>query len=449
MELIEHYEVTNPSGEPSVTFSAIPQTYADLYLVASTRTTGGGPDCLIYLNSDRTNLSGQRLRGNGSNTLASAESPYLENNISTTTASTFASGAAYISNYASNNYKSISTDAVRETNATDSRQAIMGGVWASTAAITEIQIAPTSDNFAQYSSFTLYGIPRYGTSKVPKAIGGITSYDAANNKWVHVFTASGTFTPTENLTAEYLVIAGGGSGLSDTAAGVASGGGGAGGYRSSVTGESSGGGASAESALSLIASTGYTVTVGAGGSSAGSGSNGANSTFSTITSDGGGRGGGYTGVYQAASSGGSGGGGAYNTQTGGSGTTDQGYAGGNATSGAEAGAGGGGAGAVGASITSSTAGGNGGAGLASSITGSSIIRAAGGGGGADQLYPTPGVGGAGGGGTGGTYSPATNGGAGSPGTGSGGGGGGGNYPSAGISQGGNGGSGVVIVRYSA
>ena len=84
-----------------------------------------------------------------------------------------------------------------------------------------------------------------------------------------------------NLPVEYLVIAGGGAGGSGYGAG-----GGAGGYRCSVAGESSGGGASAESALSLVAGT-YTVTVGAGGSSA----NGSNSVFSTITSIGGGAGG--------------------------------------------------------------------------------------------------------------------------------------------------------------
>jgi hypothetical protein len=112
----------------------------------------------------------------------------------------------------------------------------------------------------EYSSATLYGIRKYDTAGSPKATGGIISFDSANNKWVHAFTASGTFTPTEDITCEYLVVAGGGGG-SQTRAG----GGGAGGYRSSVSGESSGGGGSAESALSLTALTGYTVTVGAGG----------------------------------------------------------------------------------------------------------------------------------------------------------------------------------------
>jgi hypothetical protein len=34
----------------------------------------------------------------------------------------------------------------------------MSGLWMNTAAITSITILPNADNFAQYSSFALYGI---------------------------------------------------------------------------------------------------------------------------------------------------------------------------------------------------------------------------------------------------------------------------------------------------
>ena len=71
--------------------------------------------------------------------------------------------------------------------------------------------------------------------------------------------ASATWVSPPTVTVQYLVIAGGGAGGDDGGRG---GGGGAGGYRSSVTGENSGGGASAETALSLLTGTNYTVTVG-------------------------------------------------------------------------------------------------------------------------------------------------------------------------------------------
>ncbi len=86
-----------------------------------------------------------------------------------------------------------------------------------------------------------------------------------------------------SFSADFLVVAGGGSGAIRTGAG-----GGAGGYRTSVG--TSGGGGSAESSLTLSTGTPYTVTVGAGGAAVtGSGTvlegnSGSNSVFSTVTS---------------------------------------------------------------------------------------------------------------------------------------------------------------------
>lgn len=231
---------------------------------------------------------------------------------------------------------------------------------------------------------------------------------------------------------EYVVVAGGGGGGTTRGGGA-----GAGGYRSSVSGENSGGGNSAESVLTVTPGTTYTVTIGGGGAggiySPGTpGSNGSNSVFGSITSTGGGRGGGRQ--SGASQSGGSGGGGGSDYFSGSAGTSGQGYAGGT-TSFTNYGAGGGGAAAVGQSVSS--AGGNGGTGVASSITGSSVTRAGGGGGGA--YSGTAGTGGAGGGGNGGLGGGNT-GSAGTVNTGGGGGGGGDD------ASGGNGGSGVVLLR---
>jgi len=227
------------------------------------------------------------------------------------------------------------------------------------------------------------------------------------------------------LTVHYLVVAGGGGTSTDSP-----GGGGAGGLRTSWAGGSGGGGAS-ESPLSLSVATNYSVAVGGGGGAA---ANGTNSTFSTITSIGGGKGGGATAGSYPGSVGGSGGGGAGGSYgaAGGAGTANQGFAGG--TSGAAGsgatypGGGGGGASAVGASASNGGPGGNGGAGKSVSITGSAVTYAGGGGGTSASVQ---GSGGAGGGGAGG--SGANNG------TNNTGGGGGGTSAS--------GGSGVVILRY--
>ena len=427
MKLIATQTVT--SAEPSITFGSIPQTFTDLYLTVSSRTTGAGPDCFIRPNGATTNLSGRRLRGNGVNATSAAETTiYVENCVSTDTASTFSNNSVYFPNYTSSAFKSMSIDAIRENNATDARQAIFAALWSDTAAITSITIVPSSTNFDVGSTFSLYGIGGAGDGWAPKATGGVIS--RSGDYYVHTFTASGTFTPTAALSnVEYLVIAGGGGGGGGAAAG---GGAGAGGYRCSVTGESSGGGASAESKLSLASGTAYTVTVGAGGSSGSNanGTNGTDSTFSTITSTGGGRGGSNDGA-----GGGSGGGGRNN---GASGTANQGRNGGGGNG--DAAGGGGGASANGGVATYTVGSNNGGGGISSSITGSAITRA-GGGGGAMPNSNSGGSGGAGGGGGGGRT--GVGGGSGTVNTGGGGGG-------AGTSQtSGAGGSGIVIVRYLA
>jgi hypothetical protein len=442
--LLERTELN--ASAASVTFANIPQTgYTDLKIVMSTRldSASGANFNYITFNGVTTGYSVRTLEGSGSSASsanASTRNAGLDQGTSFTS-NTFSNTEIYIPNYNSANNKSYSVETVTENNATSAFMEMVAGLWSNTAAITSIQITPDTGgrNYVANSTFSLYGIAALGTTPAiaPKADGGnIIDYDGTY--WIHTFLTSGTFTPQVGLTCEYLVVAGGGGGGGN--GGIGSGGGGAGGYRSSVSGENSGGGGSAEAALTLNASTPYTVTIGAGGTGGINNSAaptvGVNSTFSSITSTGGGGGGSvFTGAWIAPTSGGSGGGGGAGSTSGASGTTNQGRAGGTGLGGAGIGGGGGGGGAstVGANAVSSI-GGNGGNGVASTITGSSVTRAGGGGGGAS----TSGTGGTGGGGAG---SGAANGTSGT--VNAGGGGGGGN------TTGGAGGSGIVIIRYPA
>jgi hypothetical protein len=455
MELIQTVTVGS-GGAASISFSSIPATYDDLQVVMSMRSSAGGSVDFMKMefNNDTTsgNYSARTLYGSGASASSFVISPgnfTADFNASGSTANTFSSFSCYIPNYRSNTAKSRSVDHVSENNATTAYQMLVAGLWSGTAAITSIQFGLGGANFVEGSSASLYGIRKFNTSAQPKATGGAISFDAVNNKWVHVFTASGTFTPNTNLTnVEYLVVAGGGGG--GVSAG-GSGGGGAGGYRSSVVGESSGGGASAESTLSLTSGVAQTVTVGAGAARltgiSQRGSNGSNSVFGSITALGGGGGGAYENISNAAGlSGGSGGGSAGKNGliAGGAGTSGQGFAGGSGNTDEatfRSMGGGGGAGAVGVNGPNSNTGGNGGAGVSSSITGSSVTRGGGGGAGATS----GGVGGSGGGGAGGNTTSGTS----VDGAGNTGGGGGGNSRVDGSSAGGAGGSGIVIVRYSA
>jgi hypothetical protein len=242
----------------------------------------------------------------------------------------------------------------------------------------------------------------------------------------HTFTSSGTFTPTQNITADCLVIAGGGSGHVGTTSTFYGAGGGAGEVKSSAS-------------QSLTNGTNYSVTIGAGGAAIAnntlqvSGNPGTSSVFGSIISS-------TTG----------GGGGIYTTGVGG--TSGNGYTGGGPNG--TACGGGGGSGANGSAAPNSTTGGAGGTGvstisgigdfsgwLTATSTGVGGKIAGGGGGSANNATSSGGAGGAGGGGTtvgGGTnLNGVVN-------TGSG--GSGGLYLA---NNSGQGGSGIVIIRYAA
>ena len=294
------------------------------------------------------------------------------------------------------------------------------------------------------------------------ATGGTITTVCTNFK-VHTFTGPGTFAvscagnPAGSNTVDYMVIAGGGAGGADYG-----GGGGAGGYR-----ESAGTASGCYTASPLgtcvsalpVSATPYAIVVGGGGASVCGGGGGSsttsnpgnNSSFSSITSTAGGRGGSsvpsHPNSIGEGGAGGSGGGGSWcspgvgtvfsagNTP---SVTPSQGFPGG---TGRHLGpsyssqGGGGGATVKGTDQSPGAPSGRaGGAGATSSINGTPTARA-GGGGGNDA-----GTAGPGGGGTGGSP-PTWVGGAGTVNTGSGGGGGG--YSAAT----GAGGSGIVIIRY--
>ena len=429
----------------SVTFSGIPQTgYTDLVIKFSTRDNDAGTfsHLGLTLNGDTgSNYTYIMLRGDGSSgvSTSTATTNYMVlsyGNAAGSTSNTYGIGELVIPNYTSSSRKSILAESLNESNHTPAYGTFLAGLWTGTSAITSVTLKQTlTGPFVQGSTFYLYGVAKLGTTPAiaPYATGGDTVM-TDGTYWYHTFTSTGTFTPRKALTCDYLVVAGGGG-----AGGGLGGGGGAGGLRSTVT--ATGGGGSLESALSLTAQA-YTVTIGAGGTSTGTytATNGSNSVFSTITSTGGGKSGGYG---SNGSTGGSGGGGG-STASGGSGTANQGYAGGTPVSGF--GGGGGGANAVGGvgNAAGNTTGGAGGNGVTSSISGSSTTYAGGGGGGVSATGSTPGTGGTGGGGQGGNRNSADAV-AGTANTGGGGGGGSsGNFDNAGAA----GGSGIVVVRYA-
>jgi hypothetical protein len=238
---------------------------------------------------------------------------------------------------------------------------------------------------------------------------------------VQSFTGSTSWSAPSDVSriSEILLVAGGGGGGN-----TMGGGGGAGGliYQTNIE---------------ITPGTNYVVTVGSGGPGAANrsitGTNGQNSSFSTLTAIGGG--GGASWESGNALSGGSGGGGSGNNRTSGLGTSGQGGSGqGTWGSCGSYSRGGGGGGASGNAVAN----GNGANGLTYLISGVSTTYAGGGGGGANGCGSS---GGSGGGGAG--SSSGSQGGNGSTNTGGGGGAGG----FSGDGPGGPGGSGIVIIKY--
>ena len=305
------------------------------------------------------------------------------------------------------------------------------------------------------------------TTKFVTATGGTITTVCTNFK-VHTFTGPGTFAvscagnASGSNTVDYLVVGGGSAGGFDRG-----GGGAAGGYRESG-GTASGCytvsplGSSPSSVAALPVSVqSYSIAVGGGGAVSNSGctslSPGVASTFSTITSAGGGAAGNPGSPNADGTPGGSGGGARDGNHTGGNGNVPpvsppQGNPGGSNSSN-HSGPGGGGGGATGsgengAGNPNPSNFGDGGAGATSSINGTPTARAGGGGSGGGGSFPAGGSGGTGGGGNGANNSPGTPNAsvAGTANTGSGGGAGNGNSTT-GNNTGSAGGSGVVIIRY--
>ena len=425
---------TLTTATAEVTFSSL-GSYTDIILVSNFGTTAAGNSVGLRFNSDTgSNYSTTQIngpgpygfswRGSNQTSITVFGSPIADGTPSTL----IANGTIHIQNYGN----STTNKTVLSRYGYATGEVIAGvGLWRNTNAITSFTLVAVGSTFLSGSTFSLYGIKSEETAA--KATGGMVTSDATY--FYHTFLSSGTFTPKQSLTCDYLVVAGGGGG-----GGNRGGGGGAGGLLNGTT---------------TFSASSFTYTQGGGGAGNAtgndSGSQGTNSTLSgtgvSLTATGGGYGGGVV-TNRAGGNGGSGGGGAcFNVSTAAGGTGSQGSNGGGGATSTGA-SGGGGYSAAGGSSTTG-AGGSGGAGTSSfsswglaTSTGQNVTGtyyyAGGGGGGA--YYSTLGAAGIGGGGIGGSSSDT-------PGNGlanTGGGGGG----SGELNVGGNGGSGILIIRYA-
>jgi len=160
------------SAAASVTFSAIPATYTDLVLRASTRGNNSGlitETVIIQFNSDTTtNYSSTNLFGNATTPESSSTISATQVNMlrvgdgSTATADTFGSWEVYFPFYLSTVAKPFSYSGAPESNVATTgmfQTPVGASLYRGTSAISSIILKPfSSTNFVSGSSFYLYGI---------------------------------------------------------------------------------------------------------------------------------------------------------------------------------------------------------------------------------------------------------------------------------------------------
>ena len=153
------------SAQSSVTFSSISGSFTDLVLVSNLYGSGGAANIFVRFNSDTgSNYSNHLLYGDGASAYASAEAnatyaAIFYSSAANTTASVFSGSVFDILDYANTNkYKTLRGLNGMDYNGTGRIQ-LWSGNWRTTNAITSLKLTSNnSANFAQYSSFALYGI---------------------------------------------------------------------------------------------------------------------------------------------------------------------------------------------------------------------------------------------------------------------------------------------------
>lgn len=160
-------QTVDTSFPTAITFNNIPQTFTDLVIKHSSRTSASAGTIwdspFINFNGLTTNQSDTFLFGNGASA-GSARDTRMYGTVygtstNSATSNTFGNSEIYIPNYTSSNFKSSTGHGVTENASTTSGIALTANLWRSTAAITSITITPSSGaGFLQYSTFSLYGI---------------------------------------------------------------------------------------------------------------------------------------------------------------------------------------------------------------------------------------------------------------------------------------------------
>lgn len=162
MELIQTV-TTSGNFTLSMEFSSIPQTYTDLVLLASPRSSN---DIFMSLrfNSSTSNFTNRYVAGEGDSVQTSTRTDTFVGYFPgpAQTSNTFGNWEIRIPNYARATNRTFDITYVSENNGIQSFQGLVGGLWSNTTAITSIQLFVLSNNgyMVEGSTASLYGITR-------------------------------------------------------------------------------------------------------------------------------------------------------------------------------------------------------------------------------------------------------------------------------------------------
>ena len=150
-------------GAASIDFTSIPNTFTDLCIVYSLRTSSGTNNCSISINGSTSNFSQKQLGGDGSGTYTASRTDNLNALLANGTgysSTIWASNQIYIPNYAGSANKPFASESATENNGTGADLVMRAHLWSNTAAITSVGISAAngSGSFVQYSTAYLYGV---------------------------------------------------------------------------------------------------------------------------------------------------------------------------------------------------------------------------------------------------------------------------------------------------
>lgn len=160
--LIQTVTNSGTNGVNWIDFTSIPQTYTDLVLVASVRSSGIAPSSEILLIPNTSSplncrsmwLTGVENNSPNANSVTSRDYIYVGLQAGGgATANLFGNSITVITDYTTANPKRFTS-----TSATRNSVGISAGLTATTSAITSLRVYAYGYSITQYSSISLYGV---------------------------------------------------------------------------------------------------------------------------------------------------------------------------------------------------------------------------------------------------------------------------------------------------